>query len=151
MFSREIKPAKPVAAARLYICGLGLYEAAWNGEKIGGEFLTPYCTDYNAWVQVQTFDVTEQLQSAGTLSVTLGNGWYKGRFGFDRQEKPYYGDSWKLLAEVWLTYAGGTQEVIGTDESWTVTRSNITFSNLYDGERRDDTLPALPLEKARIT
>lgn len=48
VFSREVSPAKPVAAARLYICGLGLYEAAWNGEKIGGEYLTPYCTDYNA-------------------------------------------------------------------------------------------------------
>lgn len=70
VFSREITPAKPVAAARLYVCGLGLYEAAWNGEKIGGEYLAPYCTDYNSWVQYQTYDVTQQLQKAGTLSVT---------------------------------------------------------------------------------
>lgn len=150
VFSREIVPAKPVAAARLYICGLGLYEAAWNGEKIGGEYLTPYCTDYNSWVQYQTYDVTERLQSAGVLSVLLGSGWYKGRFGFDRRETPYYGDGWKLIAELRLTYADGTQEVIGTDESWTVTRSNITFSNLYDGEHRDDTLPPLPPEGVRL-
>lgn len=149
VFSRKIIPAKPVAAARLYICGLGLYECAWNGEKVGGEYLTPYCTDYNSWVQYQTYDVTQQLQTAGTLSITLGNGWYKGRFGFDRQEKPYYGGSWKLLAELRLTYADGRSEVIGTDEGWTVTRSNITFSNLYDGERRDDTLQPLPPEGAR--
>ena len=150
VFSREIVPAKPVAAARLYLCGLGLYEAAWNGEKIGGEYLTPYCNDYNSWVQVQTYDITEQLQTAGVLSVILGNGWYKGRFGPDRQEKPYYGGSWKLIAEVQLTYTDGTEEVVGTDEDWTVTRSNITFSNLYDGEHRDDTLPPLPPERARL-
>lgn len=151
VFSQKITPAKPVAAARLYVCGLGLYEAAWNGEKLGGEYLTPYCTDYNSWVQYQTYDVTQQLQTAGTLSVTLGNGWYKGRFGYDdRTGKPYYGDSWKLLAELRLVYADGTEEVIGTDEKWTVTRSNITFSNLYDGEHRDDTLPSLPLERARL-
>ena len=150
VFSREIVPAKPVAAARLYLCGLGLYEAAWNGEKIGGEYLTPYCNDYSSWAQYQTYDVTEQLQSAGVLSVTLGNGWYKGRFGPDRREEPYYGDSWKLIAEVRLAYADGTEDVIGTDESWTVTRSNITFSNLYDGEHRDDTLPPLPPERARL-
>lgn len=150
VFSRKITPVKPVAAARLYVCGLGLYEAAWNGEKIGGEYLAPYCNDYNSWVQYQTYDVMEQLQTAGTLSVTLGNGWYKGRFGFDRQEAPYYGDSWKLLAELRLTYADGTEEVIGTDEGWAVARSNITFSNLYDGEHRDDTVPPLSLERARL-
>lgn len=151
VFFRDITPVKPVAAARLYICGLGLYEAAWNGEKLGGEYLTPYCNNYNSFVQYQTYDVTEQLQRAGTLSVTLGNGWYKGRFGYDdRTGKPYYGDSWKLLAELRLTYADGTEEVIGTDEKWTVIRSNITFSNIYDGEHRDDTLPALPPEKARL-
>lgn len=31
------QPAGNVASARLYICGLGLYEAYWNGERIGTE------------------------------------------------------------------------------------------------------------------
>lgn len=151
VFSKEIVPGKQVAAARLYICGLGLYEAAWNGEKIGGERLTPYCNDYNSWVQYQTYDVTEQMQAGGVLSVTLGNGWYKGRFGWDDSiTKPYYGDRWRLLAEVRLTCADGTEEVVGTDGSWTVTRSNITFSNIYDGEQRDDTLPVVPPVPAEV-
>ena len=39
-------------SARLYICGLGLYEAYFLGEnkenpkKIGEEYLTPYCNNY---------------------------------------------------------------------------------------------------------
>ncbi len=149
IFSKEILPSKPVSKARLYICGLGLYEAYFNGKKIGGEYLTPYCSNYNKWVQYQTYDITESLQKGGTLSVLLGNGWYKGRFGFDAHEdNGFYGNDWKLIAEVVLTYSDGAEEIIGTDESWTVTRSNITFSNFYDGEHRDDTLPVLLPEKA---
>ena len=144
VFCRTVPVKKPVAAARLYICGLGLYEAAWNGEKIGDELLAPYCTNYDSWVQYQTYDVTRQLQADGVLSVTLGNGWYKGRFGFDQRiPQPYYGHEWKLIAELHLRYADGSAEIIGTDESWQVTGSNTLFSNIYDGEWRDDTLPAL--------
>lgn len=149
IFSRQIAPRKAVASARLYICGLGLYEARWNGEKIGCEYLTPYCTNYDAWVQYQTFDVTHQLRGAGTLSVELGNGWYMGRFGFDASRPPYYEGSWKLMADLVLTYSDGTEEVVGTDERWQVTRSSIFFSSIYDGEQRDDTLPPLPAVPAR--
>lgn len=148
VFSREIRPEKEVLSARLYICGLGLYEARWNGEKIGGEYLTPYCNNYHSWLQYQTYDVTEQMKQAGTLSVELGNGWYNGRYGFIREPQPYYGDGKKLIAQAVLTYADGSKEVIGTDESWQVSRSNICFSNIYDGEQRDDTLPAAETVKA---
>ena len=41
-------------------------------------------------------------------------------------------------------YTDGSEEVIGTDETWQIRRSKISFSNLYDGEHRDDTLPDLP-------
>ena len=41
----------------------------------------------------------------------------------------------KLLAELRLTYEDGTEEAIGTDESWQVDYSNIFFSNIYDGEQ----------------
>ena len=148
-FEKDIVPEKDVAQARLYICGLGLYEAFYNGKRIGEEYLTPYCNDYNEWVQYQTFDVTEQVSEAGKLTVFLGNGWYKGRFGFDAAGKGgFYGDEWKLIAELRLLYTDGTEQVIGTDESWSVRRSTVTFSNIYDGEHRDDTLGELPAESA---
>lgn len=146
IFSKEIRPSGEVCRASLYICGLGLYEASWNGEKIGGELLAPYCNDYNEWVQYQTYDVTDRIREKGVLSVLLGNGWYSGRFTFDPEMGPYYGDDWKLLAELHLVYEDGTEEVVGTDETWMVTRSNIIFSNIYDGEQRDDTLePVMPV------
>ncbi len=202
-FEKKIEPSGQVAAARLYICGLGLYEAYFKPEseagagagalqekgtdkaaapseagaevsqekgtagtgapgellpvsgidagmvRLGGEYLTPYSNDYNRWVQYQTFDVTDAVKQGGTLSVLLGNGWYKGRFGFSaREEKGFYGDEWKLIAELRIAYADGREEVVGTDESWTVRRSRITFSGLYDGEHLDETLPELPEESA---
>ncbi len=154
IFEKEICPAKPVRQARLYICGLGLYEAYYDGARIGDEYLTPYSNDYNEWIQYQTFDVTELVKNAADksrLSIWLGNGWYKARFGFTAfEDKGFYGDEWKLIAELRLTYKDGSTETIGTDESWKVRRSNITFSNLYDGEYVDDTLPELPMEQARL-
>lgn len=141
IFLREISLKGEVATSRLYICGLGLYEAAWNGEKIGEEYLAPYCNDYNTWVQYQTYDVTAQLKESGILSVVLGNGWYNGRFGYNgKNQKPYYGDGLKLLAELHIRYTDGSEEVVGTDENWKLLWSAITFSNIYDGEHRDDTL-----------
>ena len=150
VFSKAVRPEKPLRAARLYICGLGLYEAAWNGEKIGQERLTPYCTNYDRWVQYQTFDLTDLIRGAGTLSVTLGNGWYLGRFGLSNPgQAPFrYGTRHQLMAELQLSYTDGTVQCIGTDTGWQVTGSAITFSNLYDGEHRDDTLPALEPEQA---
>ncbi|MCD8040121.1 MAG: glycoside hydrolase family 78 protein [Clostridia bacterium] len=163
VFRKKLNITKPVKSARLYICGLGLYEAYLTGEKtsdgcltkdnkISDEILTPYCTNYAKWVQYQTYDITDRLTEGSVLNVLLGVGWYLGRFGFfsKQDSNPYYGKEHKLIAEVDIEYADGTTEVIGTDESWQVWRSNITFSNIYDGEGRDDTLPAAPLEKCII-
>ncbi|MBO6158459.1 MAG: family 78 glycoside hydrolase catalytic domain [Firmicutes bacterium] len=149
IFHKDISVAKEVLSARLYITGLGLYEARMDGLKISDEFLTPYCNDYFDWVQYQTFDITPDLSSLGDhqLDVELGHGWYSGRIGFSGRPEPFFGNSYKLLAEIHIVYKDGTEEVIGTDDSWSVTRSHITFTNIYDGEWRDDTLPDTEPEK----
>lgn len=148
-FEKKIIPVKEVAKARLYICGLGLYEVFVDEKHVGNEYLTPYSNDYNEWVQYQTYDVTEEFSSEGTLRVLLGNGWYKARFGFSAfEDRGFYGNDWKLIAELHLMYTDGSEEVIGTDETWQIRRSKISFSNVYDGEHRDDTLPDLPAEQA---
>lgn len=140
-FEKEWELKGEIQRARLYICGLGLYEAYLNGNKIGDEYLTPYSNNYNRWLQYQTYDITDCLDHHSSLTVNLGNGWYKGRFGFrSAGQGGYYGDSWKLIAEVRIWYSDGSIETIGTDESWLVSRSNITFSNIYDGEHRNDML-----------
>lgn len=153
----EISTEKKLKSARLYICGLGLYEAYLNGEKIGDAYLTPGFCSYNNWVQVQTYDITENFQKninsqkgINKLSVLIGDGWYRSRISFESPESEFYGNDYRLLAEVHIQYEDGTEEIIGTDESWEVTRSNIVFSGIYDGEIQDDTLEAIPCEKAII-
>ena len=141
-FVKAIELKDAVESARLYVTGLGLYEVFYNGKRIGDEYLTPYCNNYNKWIQYQTYDVTENLDANGKLEIVLGNGWYKGRFGFSSKEghKGYYGNKYMLLAELRIRYKNGKEEVIGTDDTWNVEKTAITFSNIYDGEVRDDTL-----------
>lgn len=149
---RDIAITKKIRCARLYICGLGLYEAYLGEKRISQEYLTPYCNDYNEWLQYQTYDVTELLEQESQLSVLLGNGWYGGRLNYySTPDSPAcYEDAWKLIAELRIEYEDGSEEVIGTDNSWKVRRSSIYFSNIYDGEKEDTTFPELPLENAII-
>ena len=159
VFSRDLDQAsaslasgKRVAGARLYISGLGLYEAYLNGEKIGDEYLTPGCDHYDAWLQYQTYDITDELRKGHAFSVLLGDGWKLGRFGFySGLVKENKAEEYSLIAEMHITYEDGTEETIGTDTDWSVKRSRITFSNIYDGEHVDDTLPETNEELVRET
>lgn len=142
IFSNELLLEGKVASARLYICGLGLYEVYLNGKKIGCEFMTPYSNDYQSWLQYQTYDITEDLERKNHISVLLGNGWYKSPFGLtaSRTGEPAYSGNWKLIAEIHVLYEDGRHETFGTDENWMVSRSNILASGIYDGETEDATL-----------
>ena len=127
---------KTVTCARLYIVGLGLYFAELNGANISSEVLAPGVWDYEDEVQYQTYDVTSLIQTDNQLRVTLGNGWYKGRFGLE-QARPF-GGKYALLAELHLTYDDGSQQVFCTDETWKWHESDILASNgIYDGETLD--------------
>ena len=46
LLEKTFSVTKEVSRARLYICGLGLFEAFLNREKIGEEFLTPYRAEF---------------------------------------------------------------------------------------------------------
>lgn len=129
------------AKARLYITGVGLYEASLNGTKIGDDILAPFCCDYNHVIQCQTYDVTDMLSQDCTLSVMLGNGWYKGRIGFNGISAAY-GNKFACIAELHIKYADGAEDIIATDESWLYYPSDISYSDLYDGEGINRTLNA---------
>ena len=81
-FSKNISFTKEVKQARLYAVGHGLYEVFLNGEKVGGEYLTPGYHSYDLLQQYQTYDVTTSLIADSELSIIVGNGWYRGRFVF---------------------------------------------------------------------
>ncbi|MBX3084317.1 MAG: family 78 glycoside hydrolase catalytic domain [Anaerolineae bacterium] len=130
-------PARAVAA-RAYICGLGLYHFELNGKKVGNEYLTPYCNAYDQWIQYQTFDITDQLTvGANLVSVMLGNGWYKGRYGANGGKVDFYGDRFALLCEIRITLDSGEEIIVVTDSAWQAQPSPVIASDIFDGETYD--------------
>ena len=120
--------------ARLYLCGLGVYEAYLNGEKIGDEYLAPGYHSYDFHLQAQTYDVTGLLaEGENVLTVWLGDGWFRGRLGFDGGFTDLYGDRCYLIGELYCDQ----KLLVCTDESWQCKASPVVFSNIYDGEVYD--------------
>ncbi|RMC55102.1 alpha-L-rhamnosidase [Lactobacillus sp. ESL0261] len=141
LLKKEFVLNKKVVKARLYISGLGVYEAFLNKKKIGNEFLAPGVTAYDKLVQIQTYDVTERLneKSQQELLISLGNGWYKGNFGFDGGKDCIYGDQQMAIAELHIDYDDGSSQIINTDASWQTSAGKITKSAIYYGEDFDAT------------
>lgn len=130
--------AEEIKTARLYIAGMGLYEAYLNGKKVGEEYLTPFYNDYNHWIQFQTYDVTKMLKSGNNeLGIMLGNGWYKGRFGFIDKLDRLYGDTQTLICELKITLRNGNKITVSSDESFQCQKSPVLSSSIYDGEAYD--------------
>ncbi len=133
IFFREFSAGKDIVSARLYICGLGLYEAYINGKRVGEDYLTPGLHDYAGEYQYQTYDVTEQINLENEIQVMLGKGWYMGRYGLEGRDC-LYGDRFLLIAELHLRYADGRETILCTDEDWQYKGSDIEDSGIYDGE-----------------
>ena len=77
LLRRRFTLDKPVRQARLYICGLGIYEAVLNGEAVSDEHFAPFYDSYNYLIQYQTYDVTSSLRADNELLVSLGGGWWR--------------------------------------------------------------------------
>lgn len=136
VLSRQFSCRGRVESARLYITGLGLYAVELNGQPVTRDVLLPGLWDYEEEVQCQAYDVTALLQEENHLEVTLGNGWYRGRFGLDRTEP--WGSEYALLAEMRIRFADGGEQTICTDGSWTWHEGQIHGGNgIYDGEYLD--------------
>ena len=134
-FRKAFTLEKPVASARLYITACGLYEASLDGKKIGNFCFAPGYTDYRKRVQYQTYDVTDMLrQGENELTVLLSDGWYRGSCGAWGL-KNQYGAETKLLAQLEIRYADGTEDRIVSDGSWQWSNDGpIRFADNKDGE-----------------
>ncbi len=124
-----------IQKARLYVTGLGVYEAYINGKKAGEDILAPFCNDYREKIQYQTYDVTDHLLigQENQISIYCGNGWYKGRLGYEGASQ-CYGTRFAAIVELHIWYEDGSETVVATDETWTYRGSDIEMSDLYDGE-----------------
>jgi alpha-L-rhamnosidase len=131
--------SKPIRSARLYAAGLGIFEPRLNGAEVGDAVLEPANTDFRKRVQYSTYDVTDRLRPGeNTLGFMLGGGIYDVPADSGRYVK-FAGSMGppKLIAQLEVTYADGTREVVATDDSWRANSGPTTFSSWYGGEDYD--------------
>lgn len=132
---------KEVERATLYICGLGLYEAYINEQRIGEQQLAPAPTNYNKDVKYNVFDVSEQLASGNNaIGVVLGNGRYVSmRMSGEPSSKDVeHFDMPKLLLQLEVQYADGSRQLICSDNTWKLSVDGpVQANNEFDGEIYD--------------
>ncbi|WP_329477046.1 glycoside hydrolase family 78 protein [Kribbella sp. NBC_01484] len=126
-----------IVKARLYATAHGVYLPELNGERVGDEELAPGWTAYQYRLRYQTYDVTSLVRPGeNRLEFLVGNGWYRGRLGFQDQ-KEVYGNRLAVLAQLEVTTADGQVHTFGSDDTWTSRESAVLADDLYDGQRTD--------------
>ena len=132
-----VKPG--LRRALVHVTGVGAYELALNGQKVGEDLLAPGWTTYEKTVLYDTHDVTTLLRpGANAAGIFLGNGMYSvqkiaGRFAkFTNGYRPPF-----ALAQLRLDYADGTVDFIATDAAWRTHAGPITTAQMYSGEDFD--------------
>ena len=152
IFTKNFTIAKnlKIKGARLYITGLGLYQAFINDQKVGNAYLTPGFNDYEYYLRYQTYDISELLKEENNIEIHMGNGWYKGRIGYKNYINAY-GDEYKVCLNLMIEYDDDTTFNILSGETWKVKSSKQLNNSIYDGEEVDYTLPEKPLEAVVIS
>ncbi|MCK4418167.1 MAG: alpha-L-rhamnosidase N-terminal domain-containing protein, partial [Candidatus Latescibacteria bacterium] len=142
MFRKEFTVDKDVMCARLYVSGLGYYEAYLNGRRIGDYVLDPGWTDYRDRVFYSTFDVTPFLQKdLNCIGVMVGNGWYNplpmrmwGRLNL--RDHLSTGRP-RFIAQLNIEFTGGSAQSIASSTDWRVHEGPVVRNNIYLGEVYD--------------
>jgi alpha-L-rhamnosidase len=132
---KDFSLTKDIVRARVYVTAHGLYELHLNGQKVGKNLFTPGWTVYPKRLQYQVYDITGMIRKGqNTVGSMLGEGWYKGIFGYENKWG-HYGKKVGLLCQLEIEYADGTKETIATDGSWKATKDGpITMNSIYNGE-----------------
>lgn len=149
-FKKTVEITGKVRVARLHISSLGVFEAKIGGARVGADYMTPGWTSYGKRLQYFTYDVTDLLSATCDVIVGVGNGWYSSRGGFPSTKDGMYGKYPALIAAIEIEYFGGKKDIIVTDESWLIAKSECLFSGIYDGEIYDATVVPVYENNAEI-
>ena len=151
-FRKSFSVDGKVERARLYITACGLYEARIGGIRVGDFVMAPGYTDYRKRVQYQTYDVTAMIgRGINELTVQLGDGWYRGSCGAMGRTNQF-GTRTKLLAQLEVSYADGSNQTIVTDGSWQWSNDGpIRFADNKDGETVDARMAPSYKDRAKVT
>ena len=148
MFRKEFKLDKKVKSAVAFVTGLGYFELYLNGQKVGNDVLVPNQTNYGKRpylpkeeltlednfkeykVMYLAYDIKNQLvQGENSLGSIIGNGFYNPSKHWDTA----YGSP-RFLAQVYITYEDGSEDVIVSDERWKASLSPLLMDMVFYGE-----------------
>ena len=134
------QPRSEVSSAVVLSTGLGIYELSVDGAPAGADLFAPGWTSYEWRLQYQRYDVSEQVRAGESedlaVSALVGNGWYRGDFGFGGA-MANYGEEIGLLAAVQINYRDGGTQVISTSTDWDASTSDVVENSIYHGQRID--------------
>ena len=135
---REFEVAAEVVKARLYVTSLGVHQVSINGRPVSDELLNPGWSTYKHRLLAATYDVTSMVREGlNVVAGVLGDGWYRGRLGWDANDRCRYGTELGLVAQLELELADGSTQEIATDETWWAATGEIRSADLYDGATID--------------
>jgi alpha-L-rhamnosidase len=130
------QPRSRLASATLRATAHGVYEARIGGHPVSEAVLSPGWSSFEWRLEVQETDVTALVDDGVELEVLLGNGWWRGDFGFN-EAKVNYGEDTGFIGELELAWRDGSTQTIGTGPDWAARRSDVVENTLYGGERID--------------
>lgn len=137
-FRKKFELNKKVKSVKLYSTAMGIYDFMINGERPMQRFLAPGFTSYEHVLQYQVTDITKYVKENNTLIFDVAGGWAVGSYIMSRKNRIYC-DRQALLCEIRVTYADGSEEVIGSDESFEVSEEGpYRLADIYDGEAYDE-------------
>ena len=75
-----------------------------------------------------TYDATGLLGAENVIGLSLGNGWYRGRLGWEGKDA-LYGNELGAFSELTVVFDDGHRQFIATDESWRAGASATTATS----------------------
>lgn len=139
VFKKEISVCKRIKNAKIFVCGLGLFELKINGVLPDDTVLNPVHSQYSQSVFYRVFDITEFLGSGeNTVTVQLGHGFFNETSFVWKWNEASWRAAPKLIADIVIEYESGETETVATDESWLVSLDGSVIENsIYYGETHD--------------
>ncbi|MBD7995535.1 family 78 glycoside hydrolase catalytic domain [Arthrobacter sp. Sa2CUA1] len=136
---RVVSVDEEVAAATLYVSGLGAVRAFLDDAPVGDAVLAPGWTSYQERMLLDAIDVTDRVQGDRVvLTLEATGAWYTEEYGFDGDARRVYGEQPLIAAQLVITYTSGRIEAVATGRDWDVRGDGaITSSGLYAGETID--------------
>ncbi|MBD5787604.1 family 78 glycoside hydrolase catalytic domain [Cellulosimicrobium terreum] len=122
---------------RAYVTAHGVVDLEIDGRRASDVELAPGWSSYEHRLRYQTVDMDTLVGAGGehVVGLWLGDGWYRGRLGFNGGLWDVYGSHVAALVQVEALLPDGTVERLPL--TWRTTPAPVTATGLYEGETHD--------------